>query len=1133
MKILLLFSWLFLIPILQILSCTKDVLVVSGQCLEDQRSLLLKLKDSLATNSTKLGHWNNSSNCCHWDEVGCDSLGRVIRLELDNLTITGQLGTSTSLFNLQYLERLNLAYDSFNSTIPTGLFELTNLIYLNLSNAGFFGQIPIDLSRMRRLVILDFSTRFPLVQTLKMEKPNLKSLVQDLTELQELHLDGVNISAQGGEWCDALSSLSNLRVLSLSSCHLSGPINSSLLKLRSLSNITLDNNKLSTTVPDFFMNFSNLTSLSLGSCDLRGEFPENILQLPKLQDLDLSQNKLITGRLPQFPLGGSLRKLALRYTSFSGSLPDSIGFLGALSSIDLSNCNFTGPIPSTMENLNRLVNLDFSFNKFNGSIPSFRKSKNLRYIDLSRNDLTGTILSTPFEGLANLSFINLGFNSLSGSIPSSLLALPSLRTLQLPNNKFKGKVDEFPNASASLLETLDLSGNQLNGSIPNFFFDLRRLRVLSLSSNSFSGSLQLEVINRLANLTILELSHYNLSIDASSSNSSQSVFPQLSVLKLASCKLKTFPNLKNQFKMIQLDLSDNQITGEIPKWIWEVSSESLSYLNLSCNLLVDLEKPYTMPTGLLVLDLHSNKLQGDFPLPPETATYVDYSSNKFNNSISSDIGHYISSTFFFSLSNNGLTGVIPASICNASYLQVLDLSNNNLSGRMPNCLFENMEFLGVLNLGRNHLSGAILDNFSGSCALETLDLSRNDLEGKIPGSLVNCTSLEVLNIGSNRIEDTFPCMLKNSSNLRVLVLRSNRFHGILNCSNYNGSWPHLQIIDIASNKFSGDLSPKCFSIWRGMMAGDESGQDHLRFDFLKFGYPYYQDTVTVTFKGLELELVKILTFFTSIDLSCNNFEGNIPETIGELKELYVLNLSNNALTGTIPKSFGNLKQLGSLDLSMNHLSGIIPAELAGLTFLSFLNLSFNQFLGKIPEGGQFPTFTETSFEQNKGLCGFPLNISCNDKNDTLVPSSETKFDWQFIFIGLGFGVGAAVIVASLIICKEGRDWTDKHLERILLLIFPRYRFSYTRYDEGKIGAVENSEDELPGYTEDSDEEDEYEVEDEAFRGKYCVFCSKLDVHREGAVHDLKCICHTSPPPIYFPSTTSSSPLLVLHHHQHF
>ena len=61
------------------------------------------------------------------------------------------------------------------------------------------------------------------------------------------------------------------------------------------------------------------------------------------------------------------------------------------------------------------------------------------------------------------------------------------------------------------------------------------------------------------------------------------------------------------------------------------------------------------------------------------------------------------------------------------------------------------------------------------------------------------------------------------------------------------------------------------------------------------GNNHYQDVIiTITIKGQVMELVKVLDIFTSIDLSCNNLERPIPEEIGLLKSLYILNLSHNA-----------------------------------------------------------------------------------------------------------------------------------------------------------------------------------------------------------------------------------------------
>ncbi|KAH0635818.1 hypothetical protein KY289_035733 [Solanum tuberosum] len=1040
------FLWLFLIPLFQILS-GYHIFLVSSQCLDDQKSLLLQLKGSLQYDSSfskKLARWNqNTIECCNWDGVACDLSGHVIALELDYETISGGIENTSALFSLQYLERLNLAYNMFNVGIPVGIGNLTNLKYLNLSNAGFVGQIHMMLSRLTKLVTLDLSTLFPdLDQPLKLENPNLSHFIENSTELRELYLDGVDLSSQGTEWCQSLSSyLPNLTVLSLRDCRISGPIDESLSKLLFLSFIRLDQNNLSTTVPEYFANFSNLTTLTLGSCNLHGTFPERIFQVQALEILDLSHNELLSGRILNFPRNGSLMEISLSYTNFSGSLPESISNLQILSRLELPNCNFNGSIPSTMANLTNLVYLDFSFNKFIGSIPYFRRSKKLTYLDLSRNGLTGLLSRAHFEGLSELVYINLGTNSLNGNLPAYIFELPSLQQLILYSNQFVGQVNEFRNASSSLLDTIDLENNHLNGSIPKSMFEIGILKVLSLSSNFFSGTVTLDLIGKLRNLSRLELSYNNMTVDVSRCNLTSFTFPQLNILKLASCRLQKFPDLKNQSRMIHLDLSDNQIRGEIPNWIWGISGGGLTHLNLSFNQLEYVEQPYNASSNLFVLDLHSNRLKGDLPIPPSSAIYVDYSSNNLNNAIPLDIGNSLALASFFSVANNSITGIIPESICNVSYLQVLDFSNNALSGTIPKCLLEYSTTLGVLNIGNNRLHGVIPDSFPIGCALQTLDLSENKFQGKLPKSLVNCKLLEVLNVRNSRLVDHFPCMLRNSKSLRVLVLRSNQFSGNLQCEVTRNSWKNLQIIDIASNNFTGVLNAEFFSNWRGMMVADdyvETGRNHIQYKFFQISNLYYQDTVTLTIKGMELELVKILRVFTSIDFSSNRFQGVIPDTIGNLSSLYVLNLSHNALEGPIPKSIGKLQMLESLDLSTNHLSGEIPSELASLTFLAALNLSFNKLFGKIPSTNQFQTFSADSFEGNRGLCGLPLNVTCKSDTPELKPApsfqedSDSDYEWKFIFAAVGYVVGAANTISLLWFYEPVKKWFDKHIEKCLL-----------------------------------------------------------------------------------------------------
>ncbi|KAE8099118.1 hypothetical protein FH972_017123 [Carpinus fangiana] len=607
------FSWLFLMPMICLLSRSLCISAVSGQCLGNQQSLLLQLKNSFEfdnASSTKLVHWNQSVDCCSWKGVTCNQ-GRVIGLDLSSEVNFGILDNSSSLFSLQHLENLSLANNAINGKIPSQFDKLMNLSYLNLSQAALWGQIPIAISHLTRLVILDLSYVYynRIFHPRTLQNPNLNMLVHNLSELIELYLDGVNISAQGYEWGPTLSSsLPKLRVLSLSNCLLSGPLDSSLLNLQSLSNIHLYGNNFSSPVPEFFADFKNLMSLDFQSSGLIGKFPEKIFHIPTLQTLSLSDNKLLQGSLLAFPSNGSLQMLELRDTNFSGTLPHSIGNLKMLSQIDLSGCNFNGSIPKSMASLTQLFYLDMSNNNFVGPIPPFTMGKNLTTINLSNNDLTGQITSTRWEELLNLEVLDLSYNSLDGPIPMSLFSLPSLRELTLGNNRFSGRLNEFPIVSYPLIH-LDLSRNNLEGPIPISIFELQSLWTLSLSWNNFSGSLQLNLILAMRNLTDIDLSYNSLMIEYNGTNSSLSTFPQFSTLKLASCELKTLPQfLINQHSLMDLDLSHNQIHGKIHSWIWELPN--FNFLNLSYNYLETLDLPLLNGSLVGVLDLRFNQLQG-------------------------------------------------------------------------------------------------------------------------------------------------------------------------------------------------------------------------------------------------------------------------------------------------------------------------------------------------------------------------------------------------------------------------------------------------------------------------------------------------------------------------------------------
>ncbi|XP_077225158.1 receptor like protein 27-like isoform X5 [Tasmannia lanceolata] len=893
---------------------------VSGKCNDDESASLLQLKRGFYI-STHSGlqvavswNWKWGTDCCNWEGVTCDESGvHVIGLDLSRLSINGTIN-STALIRLSNLRILNLSHNKFNSIpIPSGLDHLSKLTHLNLSYSGFIGQIPVEISRMKNLISLDLSSF-----SKQLQAPNLKQLIQNLSNLKELSLSRVDTSAQA------------------------------------------QGTQLSGELPVSIGNLKSLVKLQLGDCNLSGSIPYTLENLTQLVHLDLSFN------------------------------------------------NFTGST-SWLANLIQLVYLDLSSNNFVGSTSWLANLTQLVHLELSDNNFSGELPFLP--QLEKIMEVYLDYNHFTGAISSSLFTLPSLHTLVLSDNQLDGQLSEFPNASSSLLEEVDLSNNKLQGPIPMSLLQLPRLEQLRLSSNNFNGTIRFTMFRNLKKLFLLDLSGNSLSVDIGVDNSS--FFPQFRELLLGSCNLSEFPYfLRNQNQLFDLDLSNNKIRGEIPTWIWNIPN---LFLNLSHNMLTGIEPYNISSTQLRVLDLHSNMLQGSIPLPPPNTYILDYSNNNFTSVIPSNIASNLTSLFFFSLSRNNLTGEISPSFCDAGDLEVLDLSHNSLNGSIPQCLVETANNLIVLSLRGNFFSGPIPNTFTDKCSLQILDLNGNQLEEQVPRSLGKCRELEVLNLGNNMISDNFPFWLWKMSNLAVLVLRNNRFYGPIGDDGTNYTFQMLQIIDLSSNGFTGKLPWEFFKRWKSMTTTINEDDNQI----LGIHRPswYYKVTVMVTNKGQNMELIKILIVFRSLDISHNQFHGDIPEAIGELNLLHVLNMSGNNFTGQIPKSFGNLSQLESLDLSRNKLSGKIPQELTSLTFLSVLDFSKNFLVGRIPQDRQFSTFENSSFEGNPGLCGTPLSRKCENSKVLEPPPSPSSEDvasrsnreWSLISMGLGYGVGLGIV----------------------------------------------------------------------------------------------------------------------------
>ncbi|XP_039173497.1 receptor-like protein 54 [Eucalyptus grandis] len=547
-------------------------------------------------------------------------------------------------------------------------------------------------------------------------------------------------------------------------------------------------------------------------------------------------------------------------------------------------------------------------------------------------------------------------------------------------------------------------------------FQLQDLHTLNLNSNNLSGTIELGRFSKAESLQVLGLSSNKLFLIAKTG-----ITHKYNALGLGSCNLNGFPEfLQDQDELFFLDLSSNNISGQVPEWFLDVSSGYLRHLNLSSNFLTSFaQDPVIFKwKQLVVVDLRFNELQGSVPIPPPEMWY-------------------------YFISNNRLSGEISPLICNLNSIQMIDLSYNNLNGSLPQCLSNLSGTLEVLSLQSNNFIGKIPNLNGNLCELVMIDLSYNKLLGPLPRSLCHCDHLKFLNFGNNRIRDVFPLWLGSLLTLKVLILRYNRFHGLIGEPAERVEFPALQIIDLSQNNFSGSLPSEYFKHSTAMKAFETNLSSYIG-DAITRAWIFSPDatfdySMRVIAKGNQMNYSKIQGYLTLIDLSSNNFSGVIPEAIGSLKQLKFLNLSNNSLVGSLPPFLANLMNLEALDLSQNQLSGEIPQELTQLTSLAVFNVSYNRLTGLIPSLRQFATFDNNSYKGNSGLCGTPLSRKCRDPKG-LPPSTLTsekdhdsgsamELDWKIVCMGYASGCVIGVVLGNCLITRRRAQSLVKNFGR--------------------------------------------------------------------------------------------------------
>ncbi|KAM3753063.1 hypothetical protein ACB098_03G065600 [Castanea mollissima] len=662
---------LFFSSIFHYLNCCSS-LSTQPVCKDFESSALLQLKQSLEIDVSasfdpfaypKISSWNSGerNDCCSWDGVLCDrGTGYVIGLDLSSSQLYGSFNSSSSLFHLVYLQKLNLADNDFNySQIPPSIRYLSNLTYINLSMSAFSGQIPPEIFELSNLVSLDLS-----FNPLKLQNPGL------------------------------LANLPSLKSLDLSSCGLYGDIPMSLKNLTQLTQFLVHNNQLTGQIPPWLGNLTQLTDIDLS------EFHSKYLSGRVELDLLLNKKKLTILLLSGFHLSFPIN------STFNTSTPK-------LKILALNACNLT-EFPIFLHSQQELKILSLANNKIQGQIPNwlFNMGKQTLFsLDLSHNFLTNfesfNHSSPPILPWDNLLDLDLSSNKLQGSLP---IPPPSIAQYNITNNKLTGEISPlFCNLSS--IEILDLSHNNLGGMLPKCLSNLSDLVVLNLQSNNFRGILpgiymeqsrlkaidvsynQLEgqVPRSLSNCTMLEILLLGNNRLSDIFSSWLGKLPRLRVLSLQSNGFHSAigkPESSLDFPKLQIiDVSFNNFTGKLPYEHFQ-SWTSMKVANLTFDednayMVVDTSTP--SPYSIFVndfsytLEMTNKGIKTLYQKIQDHLVAIDLSSNKFDGEISEVIGN-LKGPHLLNVSNNMLTGPIPSSLENLMELESLDLSQNRLSG---------------------------------------------------------------------------------------------------------------------------------------------------------------------------------------------------------------------------------------------------------------------------------------------------------------------------------------------------------------------------------------------------------------------------------------------------------------------
>ncbi len=239
---------------------------------------------------------------------------------------------------------------------------------------------------------------------------------------------------------------------------------------------------------------------------------------------------------------------------------------------------------------------------------------------------------------------------------------------------------------------------------------------------------------------------------------------------------------------------------------------------------------------------------------------------------------------------------------NSSYIKMIDLPNNGLTGGLPN-FWKIRNLQGICLQLNKKMTGTISSVISSNMTrLRRLCISFSGIYGEIPWDLI--------------------LQLHNLEKIQLCCMNEKKLYGTI--PQDIDRLPKLQVFSVSWNNIKGNLP----------------------FGVRNLTKLWFFDIEYSKLNSGKLWYFSNMSQLTNLYLANCGLRGTIPNDFGKThSNMFELRLHGNKLNGEITNCFDGFQKITRLILGSNKLHGLLPSTFTNLQTLQILDLSNNNFTG--------------------------------------------------------------------------------------------------------------------------------------------------------------------------------------------